>query len=229
MELYMKRIINYNKIFLAIILLSTVLSAQIIPERDKYYLVIADTKGIVNSETNPEETNIALGMGSKIRVVSVESDKVYFKIHVLGGDLPDARLNGTSLYYITKSEFTDKYFRFRAGFSGGLLVTPFKFRPDKKKIYPGGNLAYSGSWSINFSEFIIKPVVFAGLTTISVVDVNSQNAETETKIGYTAGFGLGLEVTNAFDLGIVTGWDFIDKDWDSNGKIWLALAFGFGI
>jgi len=132
------------------------------------------------------------------------------------------------LYSISISNFSKKYFRFRAGFRGGLINAPFKYRPDKDKIYPGGNLSYYGAWLINTNGLGLKPLLFAGLTTITTTDANN-TGDSITKLGYTMGFGLGIAVFTSIDLGVIAGWDIVDKDWESNGKVWLAVSFNFGL
>ncbi len=236
---------NFHLLFLLIIIAPLFIRAQLLPEKNNYYIVTANTKPIVknyskevepdSSSTSGEKTStqkcFALPRGSKIFVHSVNEDNVYFRIVTYNDNSCNNCTNGGDLYYIPLKEFSDKNFRFRAGFKGGLLVTPFKYRPDKKKIFPGGNLAYHGSWLINLGGLEFRPLIFAGLTTISLADTNTvrENGSGETKIGFTTGIGIGLDVFETMDFGFVVGWDFIEQSWESNGRPWYALSFNFNM
>ena len=107
------------------------------------------------------------------------------------------------------------------------MVTPFKYRPDKSKFYPGGNIAAAGSFTYNIFNVGIQPIFFGGLTAVSISDLNSGEIKTETKLGFTTGFGINFDVAEAFTIGLVSGWDIVDSAWESNGKIWYALSFNY--
>jgi len=187
----------------------------------EYYSVDQNTLDVIYQDGDTTK-KMSLSANTVIKIKLVESNKIYFVITRNGGALAK-----DVLYYIAPSDFDDRYFSFRASFKGGLFTVPFKYRPDKSKIYPGGALAFSGSYKYSFSGITLHPLAFAGLTTVSVADVNVQNGSTETKVGFTCGLGLSIGIFDAFDLGIVAGWDFIEKTWESNGRVWYAVSFNY--
>jgi hypothetical protein len=208
-------------------IIAPVVRAQFTVTKNSYYITLATTKGVILNDTEGEPKNIRLPKGSVILVFGVDKDKVYFRIDRYNDDVDTKDLNKTDLYSIPLSEFTEQYFRFRAGFSGGLLNAPFKYRPDKQKIYPGGNIAAYGSWQIVVGGLEVKPLLFGGVTTVTTTDRNVDSTQVVTKAGITFGLGIGLDVFSSFDFGLVAGWDFIDPTWESNGRVWYSISFNF--
>jgi hypothetical protein len=210
------------QIFLfVLILMPMIIYAQLSPSKGDYYTVDVKTpKNIYIADSS--EASCSLEAGTVIKIRSVENDEIYFQITNNEEDTKSG-----VLYYISRLDFTEKYFSSKFYVRGGVLVTPFKYRPDKSKFYPGGNIAAAGSFSYNILGVSLQPLFFAGLTAISVSDLNAGEVNTETKWGFTAGMGINFDIYEAFNVGFVSGWDMIDSSWESNGKIWLALSFNY--
>jgi hypothetical protein len=195
--------------------------AQLSPLRGDYYSVDATTPKVVFQDDIPN-VSFNLESGTIIKIKMIEGDKVYFQVTKDTGNIKKE-----SLYYISSPDFTEKYFSPKFSVRSGILVSPFKYRPDKGKFYPGGNLAAAGSFSYNILGIGIQPMFFAGIAAISVDDINEGKANVETKWGFTTGWGINFDVLDSMNLGVVTGWDLIDKNWDSNGRMWLAFSLNF--
>ncbi len=217
-----------NKFHLTILLFlifSISYLAQNWAKKENYYKTIANTKSIVKNESSMHTNKVSIPRGSTIFVYSTDDTSVYFRMNTLNNS---NKLNKNDLYSMSILEFTENYFRPYITFSGGLLNTPFKYRPDKKKIFPGGNLAYYGAFTISpYFGLEFKPLLFGGLTTISLE--NSTNDEKVSKLGYTFGMGVGIHVFEAFNIGLISGWDLVDESFDSNGKVWFAFSFNFDL
>jgi len=208
-------------LLLVLFMMPLIIHAQLSPSKGDYYNVDVKTPNNIYSANNNQE-KYSLDVGTVIKIRSVENDEIYFQIT----NTEEDSLSGV-LFYISRLDFTEKYFSSKFYVRSGVLVTPFKYRPDKSKFYPGGNIAAAGSFSYNILGVSLQPLFFAGLTAISVSDLNAGEVNTETKWGFTAGMGVNFDVYEAFNVGFVSGWDMIDSDWESNGKVWLALSFNY--
>ena len=111
-------------IFIKLVLISSVY-AQLSPSKYEYYSVDNNTERIVFLVGEPTN-KISLPAKVVIRIKLVESERIYFKITRNAGSL-----DANDLYYVSPSEFSEKYFSLRASFKGGFLTVPFKYRPDK--------------------------------------------------------------------------------------------------
>jgi hypothetical protein len=216
-----RKLMKYILILLLAFLYPELNRAQLVPSRGDYFTVEVTTQKVVYKDENPEEV-FSLKAGTTIRIRMIDNDKIYFQLTNDNG-----RLKRGSLYYVSKAEFTGKYFSPKFYIRSGILVTPFKYRPDKLKFYPGGNLAAAGSVTYSLLGIGIQPLLFAGLTAITVSGINENQAVTETKWGFTTGAGFNLDITETLNIGIVSGWDYIEPGWESNGKMWLAFSFNF--
>jgi hypothetical protein len=211
-----------TKLFLLVLLMAPAfIYAQLSPSKGDYYTVEVTAQNMIYLD-NDGADKYSISAGSVIKIRSVENDKIYFQVTKGNGELKEGML-----YYINRVDFTEKYFNPKFYVRSGMLVTPFKYRPDKTKFYPGGNIAAAGSFTYNLFGLGLQPLMFAGITAISMADINQGQRTTETKWGFTVGGGLNFDVFDTFNVGFVTGWDFIDKDWESNGKVWLALSFNY--
>ena len=189
-----------------------------------------DTNKIVVSGDDSGKT-YSMGKGSKIFIESATPSTVMFKVTKVKQPKNADALNVVEkdvLYVLDPSKsLGDILFRRLAGFAAGIATTPFKYRPDQGRIYPGGNLAASGAYSYSLGWLTLTPTLFAGLTAVALADVNAQS--TETKAGFTFGPGLSFNVYDIFVLSIVLGWDYVEKTWESNGRAWYGLSFGVPI
>ncbi len=206
---------------LSLIYEPSLLTAQLSPSKGDYYAVDVTTPKIIYSDDSHSES-YSLKAGSTIKIRAIESSRIYFQLIT-----SNKEMKSELLYQINKNDFTEKYFSPKFFVRGGILLTPFKFRPDKSKFYPGGNIAAAGSFTYNMLGIGIQPLFFGGLTAVSITDLNSGELNTETKLGFTTGIGINFDVAEAFNIGFVSGWDIVDSNWESNGKIWLALSFNY--
>jgi hypothetical protein len=119
---------------------------------------------------------------------------------------------------------------------GGLFV-PFKFRlgSDKKLVNSVTAAPYLGlrySW-LQFYGYEIKPIVSAGIASVSVP--NNEGNGNETKAAFSSSFGIMLSSENesAFSAGILFGKDFLSKSERKNDpsvvKPWLSVWLGVPI
>lgn len=226
------------KIFLLLSLLLSLpstLLAQGQFKENQYFYVRFEIKPFggfneIREDQGGSPTLFSIEKGSKIRIESATAAKVVFKVtkskKPKQTKVGETYVKEGELYNLDPSKIKSYLFRRLAGFSGEIAITPFKYRPDQEKIYPGGNLAFSGSFFYNLGGFTVKPMAFAGLTTISLADVNSETTDTDTKAGFTVGGGLTFIVLDVFEFGITLGLDFVDEDWESNKKVWYGLTFG---
>ncbi|MGA2624488.1 MAG: hypothetical protein ABSF91_11585 [Bacteroidota bacterium] len=198
-------------------------------ERD-FYLIRYDIVGKAeNALDKSDMTKYTIPAGTKIYIEETQTAKVTFKVHTVPDNksYPNCVVQGKAYTLEITGETPEYLFRHLSGFGGGIATTPFKYRPEKKNIYPGGNLAFAASYFYDFSGFTVKPVIFAGITTVSINQINS--TEVENRTGFTTGFGFNFDVLDKVELGVIAGWDFVNNDWDSNGRVWYGVSFGFRI
>lgn len=131
-------------------------------------------------------------------------------------------------YCISKSDY-DNLFSDKAPTNSrtayGFLAVPFKLRFNPTTVAPGGELGGFYGWFIKDSNWIFAP--HAGLTFISLNDINS--ATPENKTGFTFGLALINDVSKNFQIGIVSGVDLFDgaDNWEYGYNPWLSVQFGF--
>lgn len=143
-----------------------------------------------------------------------------------------------------QSKAVEKYFYTdpkRVEPSAGILIVPLKIRPKNKgmpfdftsEFSLGGS--FGARWRIShYNENYFNMVGSFGLTNVTV-DTGSVTdhyiTETNSKIAaITPGLGAILDISG-FQIGLVTGWDFIGgelgKHWKYNGKAWISFGIGY--
>lgn len=137
-----------------------------------------------------------------------------------------ANVNGK--YCISKDDY-DSFFDKKKWSNSrpvyGFLAVPFKLRFNPTTVAPGGELGGFYGWFIKDSSWILAP--HAGLTFISLNDINANTPENKT--GFTFGMALINDVSDNFQVGIISGVDIFDgvDDWVYGYSPWLSVQFGF--
>ena len=161
----------------------------------------------------------------------VESTPANARCALLGGvaDMVDAKPG--DLVTMAPGQF-DVIPKDRHGLTYGTLLVPFKYHFRGSKNLSGGTSlgGYLG-WRVDRARLgiAIQTVAFMGATMIEVTKSVDGQAKTENLAGLSAGLGFIGTVKDDFQLGIVLGWDRINKntDYKDNGKPWLAVSLGF--
>jgi len=109
--------------------------------------------------------------------------------------------------------------------SYGLLMVPFKLRFAPTTVTPGGDLGGYLGWYIARSQWLFA--VHAGLTFVSLNDVNAQTPQTKT--GFTGGLAFINDISSTFQIGFVSGVDVFDgaDTWAYRYNPWVSLQIGF--
>jgi len=107
----------------------------------------------------------------------------------------------------------------------GFLAVPFKLRFGPTTVAPGGELGGFYGWFIKDSNWIFAP--HAGLTFISLNDIDSDTPENKT--GFTFGLALINDVSDNFQIGVISGVDVFNgvDEWAYGYSPWLSIQFGF--
>jgi hypothetical protein len=223
---------KYSTILIMLILFITpcILFCQVQFVVNDYYLIKYEIiKKAKNAIDKDDKKDYTIPAETKVYIEDVQAARVTFKIHKLSDNKADPNyvVQGMAYTLNITPETPEYFFRHLSGFGGGIATAPFKYRPEKGNIYPGGNLAFACSYFYDFHGLSIKPVIFAGITTVSINQVNSKDVDNKT--GFTAGLGVNFDVLDKFELGVIAGWDWINKDWDSNNRVWYGLSFGYRI
>ena len=121
----------------------------------------------------------------------------------------------------------------RFGLSFGVLAIPFKY-------HLTGNHNFSGSATVggyigrrfdrsSTAGYSIEPVLFGGLSNISVSQSTGGQGSTQDISGFTYGLGLVGMIKGNFQVGVVLGWDRVGKStqYEYNQKPWLAIEIGY--
>lgn len=106
------------------------------------------------------------------------------------------------------------------GFTGGVLVIPFKFHPSDKTLSGGGTFGGYVGWKAEWEGLTITPVLSTGL------------ALTDARYGTGISGALGLigSVANSpVHFGFIAGTDYYAKStgYPYEGKLWLAMEIGY--
>jgi hypothetical protein len=190
--------------------------------------------------------------GSKFMIIS--SDKEYYEVEFtgIGADKspPQAGPELISLFFISedapatkvealkpveieknpykvkRTDLPEWYYDVLSGWDIGLLAVPFKIRTqDKVKITGGSTIgAYIGPR--------LKSVSVVGAFGLGPIELNNAGSEvTNSELGFTLAIGLVIEPATKFQIGIITGFDWInEKDeikWKYQGKPWISAQTGF--
>lgn len=107
----------------------------------------------------------------------------------------------------------------------GFLAVPFKLRFNPTTVAPGGELGGFYGWFIKDSNWIFGP--HAGLTFVSLNDIDSDTPE--NKPGFTFGLTLINDVSDNFQIGVLSGIDIFNgvEEWTYGYSPWLSVQFGF--
>lgn len=161
----------------------------------------------------------------------VESTPVNAQCALLGGvkDMTDAKPG--DLIAIAPNQF-DVIPKDRHGLTFGTLLVPFKYHfRGSKNLSGGSSLGGYLGWRVDRHRLgiAIQTVAFMGATMIEVTKSVDGKTKTENFAGLSAGLGLIGTVKDDFQLGVVLGWDRINKntDYKDNGKPWVAVSLGF--
>lgn len=121
----------------------------------------------------------------------------------------------------------------RFGFTYGALVVPYKYHFEGSKSFKGnGTIGPFVGWrrARNNIGVAVKYIAFMGA---SVIEVDREDEEGNSKKESLAGFSYGAGVIgvlkNEFQMGLVFGADKVskDSDYEDDGKLWGAVAIGF--
>lgn len=118
------------------------------------------------------------------------------------------------------------------GLSYGTLFIPYKYHTKSKDFTAGttvgGYIGYRAYGSVLGLE--IQPIAFLGASPIPVdtLDENGQSSS-ENHFGVSYGFGFLGSIKNNFNMGMVVGFDRINKSvgYENNGKLWIAVQLGY--
>jgi hypothetical protein len=193
----------------------------------------ADVEDVVQLYSSGSCTTTSYDIGSrgKIKFISDLGSNKYL-IEVVRNNVNSATgsnyANDNNQFCISKTDYDNKFSdkaptNTRTAF--GFLAVPFKLRFNPTTVAPGGELGGYYGWFIKDSNWIIAP--HAGLTFISLNDINS--ATPENKTGFTFGLALINDVSKNFQIGIVSGVDLFDgaDKWTYGYNPWLSVQFGF--
>lgn len=123
------------------------------------------------------------------------------------------------------------------GLAFGGLVVPFKFRlgSDKKLVNSITAAPYIGlrySW-LQFYGYEIKPVISAGIASVSVPTDDGKGNDTKAAFSSSVGLMLSSANQSTFSAGILFGKDFLSKSERANDpsvvKPWLSIWLGVPI
>lgn len=133
-------------------------------------------------------------------------------------------------YWMPADKNQSYYRRLKNGVDIGALTLPFKLRFNPSQISPNASIGpYIGYKTALGYDWHVSFIGTFGLAGISLNDVNSKDVE--NVVGLTYGAGCIFSYKSKFQLGFVTGADFIGgdkgKNWSYENKPWLSLAVGF--
>jgi hypothetical protein len=106
------------------------------------------------------------------------------------------------------------------GFTGGVLVIPFKFHPSDKTLSGGGTFGGYIGWKSSWEGLTITPVLSTGLAM----------ADAKYGVGVSAATGLIGSVYNSpIHFGFIGGTDYYARsvNYPYEGKLWLAFEIGY--
>lgn len=218
-----------RKLFLIAIFLPLWANLNAQEPGDVYYYQFDNTKRDIVTlfQGSCQTTTADIGRKAEIKIIqALAGDK--FEIGIVWNMANDEAGENFALtannYCISKKDLST-YFRstkIRSDF--GVLAVPFKLRFDPVQITAGGELG--GYWGPYISRNTAL-IFHAGLTFISLNDVNSDTPE--TKLGVTGGLGFVKKVTNEFQIGVVSGIDVFEgvEDWPYKFQPWLSLQVGW--
>lgn len=106
------------------------------------------------------------------------------------------------------------------GFTGGILVIPFKFHPSDRSLTGGGTAGGYIGWRSSFAGLTVTPIISSGL---SLTDAKYGT-------GFSVASGLIGSVANSnIHFGLVGGTDYYAKSvaYPYEGKLWLAIEVGY--
>ncbi|GEM_PF-4241528 len=206
--------------------------------------------------SNPDEEDKNLihyaPAGSKFKIIS--SDKEYYEVEFTDIGTDESSLQAgpelISLFFISedapattakalkpveieknpcrikRTDLPEWYCDILSGWDIGLLAVPFKIRTqDKVKITGRSTIgAYAGP------RFKSVSVVSAfGLGPIELNNVGSE--VTNSELGFTLAIGFVMEPATKFQIGIITGFDWINEkeevSWKYQEKPWISAQTGF--
>lgn len=120
--------------------------------------------------------------------------------------------------------------RSRSGWSFGTLTVPYKYQIRGDRSLSGS--ATLGGYMGRRTELLglsQQSIVFAGLTKVDVPVTQDGQSGTEQQAGLSYGIGSLWSVKDAFQVGLVVGWDRVAKTshYVNNGKAWVSLSLGY--
>lgn len=205
------------------------------PTKTYFYQGKATIDSVLYSVTGAAtctNSSFSLGYKSEIKFVQVLAGDRY--LIELVGNLANSRPNDNfaeiNKRYCISKDFFDNNFKdtappkTRKDF--GILAVPFKVRVDPIQITAGGELGGYFGWYLGDRSSSVA-ILHAGLTFISLNDINSETPE--TKVGFTGGIGFINKVNENFQLGLITGVDLFEgvEDWEYGYQPWVSLEIGY--
>lgn len=206
-------------------------SAQIENDRENYYGDRIQT-AVDMKATGPGGAEVCIPARTGMVVVGQDDKGLYAKLGSKGikdckskADLSDSTAYVIAFDDLRRSGTT------RTGATYGMLVVPFKYQTSGKKDFTGsasvgGYLGYRFETLRNLG-MTATPILFMGASNVAVP--NSATSTSDNVMGFSYGLGLVGTFKNAFQAGVVVGWDRVGNGvgYQYNGKPWVALEIGF--
>lgn len=173
--------------------------------------------------------------GVKFKVLALKSDWAYVRVTSVpeGANSPgNHRVQDSDTYVVRASEINAATVQFENGVYIGGLYLPFKYRPATQsgnassQLAPSINFQGTLGFSFNMFEMIWTPLVFGGLTSITL---SEEDGTVDTRPGLSFGGGFAAEISGVYQVGVFTGIDKLsgsNPNWAYNGKLWIAFGFG---